>query len=401
MKNIDYYKCLIFFLFFSQYFFSEEKYLRAQESSENKNFSLYQYKISLSSDIKRTQIKEISFIKINKKRKKRLKIETNAFGESVNKYDTFLVLSEDEKKIIAEIVITEKKRKQSKAFAKITHSLEDMQAENLVGRTIIQIEDLVKVIEKNSLYFNPYISVSVQRRQFISSISNVLTDRNINANALSLDSKIELFAPKQEYTKWLNWLGFRFIVKKISKLSLNIRRSKEDKGNSKINISGSSMHGEVIIQPWFEDFLINHFSLLIGVYNVTKDKFESEGNLLGDVSLSKDISRKYSSFGLEISLNPYSNFFVGFTGRMSLKHDISIKGSDQEEDVKAKWQEINLNAWGDVLFPIIGSFHTGLRVNITQIRDSISAAGSIPWLNDRNMTHWEYGLQFSLFYFPR
>lgn len=368
-------------------------YANGQEESKSAKNSEQQeilYNVNLDETIERGQI--------SGKQKTRLKFSTKSFSKKVKKYDVFLVLNDELKGVLAEIVVGKISSKKKLAYAKVVRSA-SVPINSLVKKTIIRLEDLRTVIGNAQIFrSNPIVHLGVGRSSSVMSAANVLTGAKINPIVLSTNYYLEIFAPKSSGIEWLNWLGFRVISSSYTSTTLDLRQARSNTTQN-ATITGSNMSAELVFQPWFEAFFIHRTAIVIGFMNNVKENVHFSENQLEDSQTDLSLSRKFSSYGFDLGLNPIPNIYTGVLFRNASSHEFTVTDSSlPEQELTGKWQSTTISFYGQLTQGISESFKINVRVVVANRTDRITDAPEIGSGTEHKISDWGSAIEFGLVY---
>lgn len=335
--------------------------------------------------------------KIHGKFKKKLKFKTSAFTEKVKKYRVFLVLDSKAKNVLAEIVVTKVKRKKALAYAKIIRKSPSIKIDQLIDKAIIKLDDLKKVLGNSNIFReNLTVGLGLSRSSFVLPSANILTGNDLNIVNLSTGLNLDLFVPKNPTIDWLNWLGLNLQHHKFSPSYIVLQRTNAA-SSERATTSGERSHLNLVVQPYFREYLFYKYTFLISPINIEKSQLEIE-QVDGSIQTYK-LERKYISLGLGFSFNPMPKIYAGMLINYHLSHSFSATSSDGNQS-SGKWQGSNVKLWGQILYPISNTFKLNIKGHMDRHEDAISDAIDIGSGKNHYIADWSTTLLIGIAYVP-
>ena len=365
------------------------------EKKENKFKGSVLYKISLKDGVERSRVYNYS--------KKRLKFKTNAFKGRVERYNIFLVLNDNLTGVLAEIVVVKVRKSRKIAYAKGSRSIEGLKLIDLVGRTVIRLDDLSDVIGNLREYRrNPLLSLDLIGRSFILSSANVATGIRLNPQVLSTGFKAEMFLPRSSELSWLNWIGFRYQSEQVIKGNINITTAKSNSVQQVI-FSRKINNTEIILRPWFSDWIIYQMYFIYGIKQERNEliEFKVDGTSEdSDNIINMNLSQDAEYFSMGAAINPVHNLYGGVDYKFLSPQPYRVSQSDIEEEKTGMWRESRLGIWVSWIQSINMKLKISLRCEIGLRQDEISDSSEIGSGRNHSISDWERSLLIGLQYAP-
>ena len=365
---------------------------KGDDKKESKSETLL-YKISMGENTERSKIYNYS--------KKRFKFTTGEFKEPVKKFSVFLVVNDSMDGVLAEIVVVKTKRRKKIAYAKKSRIVDNVKLIDLVGKTVIRLEDLGNVMGSVRTYRrNPLLDVQLIGGSSVLSSANVATGIDLTPQILTTGASLTIFAPRSSEIEWLNWLGFRYKLTKILESNIKIRTSKSNTVQDTI-FSGERKNMEILFQPWFPDWWIYQFTFIYGMKQEKTEKmsFVDENSSTEDqITLTTQQSAGY--FGMGLAFNPVHNLYGGLMMKSMGAQEYKVIDSSSEQEKVGKWGETRIGAWGAWVHAMSYELKFSMRFDIELRQDRISDSPEIGSGKDHIINDWERSVQLGVHYAP-
>lgn len=395
MKKVTSVVFICFFVFiFSSFVYGKETRTDRSDKEEKASGHIL-YKVSLEKETERSKIYNYS--------KKRFKFKTDVFKDLVKKYHVFLVLNDQLDAVLAEIVVVKMKRSKQIAYAKSSRMADGVKQIDLVGKTVIRLDDLGHVMGSVNTYRrNPLFEIDIFGTSSIMSSANVATGIELTPQVLSTGLQAQIFIPASSGSEWMNWFGVRYKFAKILDSELTLRTAKNNR-EQKVIFSGDRKNLEVVFQPWFSEWWLYHVSFIYGLSQKKQDviSFENtQDSATEEYDSVMTVDQDASYLGLGIAFNPVHNLYGGIRVMELSSQDFTVKESTSEESKIGKWSERKMGAWFSWIHAIDYELKLSMRFNIDLRQDQISESYNIGSGRNHSITDWERSVLFGVHYAP-